>query len=63
MKEVAIDCPLNEHGNMFEEEIKDFANCGDDENGKHGGKNPCPSICDYTKCNYKCEDIKLNAEL
>ena len=62
MKEVAIDCPLNEHGNMFEEEIKDFANCGDDENGKHGGKNPCPSICDYTKCNYKCEDIKLNAE-
>ncbi len=56
MKEVAIDCPLNEHGNMFEEEIRDHANC--DENGKE----PCPSICDYTKCNYKCEDIKLNAE-
>lgn len=57
MKEVAIDCPLNEHGNMFEEEIRDFENCGDEK-----GKEPCPSICDYTKCHYKCDDIKLNAE-
>jgi len=56
MKEVAIDCPLNEHGNMFKEEIRDFENCGEP------GKEPCPSICDYTKCDYKCEDIKLNTE-
>ncbi len=56
MKEIAIDCPLNEHGNIFEEEMRDFADCGEK------GKQPCPSICDYTKCNYKCDDIKLNAE-
>ena len=56
MKEVAIDCPLNEHGNKFEEEIRDFKDCGQE------GKEPCPSICDYTNCDYKCEDIKLNAE-
>ena len=56
MKEVAIDCPLNEHGNMFKEEIRDFENCGEEN------KEPCPSICDYTKCEYKCDDIKLNTE-
>lgn len=56
MKEIAIDCPLNEHGNMFKEEIEEFKDCGEP------GKEPCPSICDYTKCEYKCSDIKLNAE-
>jgi hypothetical protein len=56
MKEIAIDCPLNEHGNKFEEEIKQYADCGQE------GKEPCPSICDYTNCDYKCDDLKLNAE-
>jgi hypothetical protein len=56
MKEVAIDCPLNMYGNMFKEEMDQFANCGEP------GKEPCPAICDYTKCSYKCDDIKLNAE-
>ncbi len=56
MKEVAIDCPLNEHGNKFIEEIEEFKDCGKE------GKQPCPSICDYTNCDYKCEDIKLDAE-
>lgn len=56
MKEVAIDCPLNVHGNMFKEEIEHYKNCGEE------GHEPCPTICDYTKCNYKCADIKLNAE-
>ena len=56
MKEVAIDCPLNEHGNMFEEEAVEFADCGKE------GKEPCPSICDYDKCTYMCDDLKLNAE-
>jgi hypothetical protein len=56
MKEIAIDCPLNEHGNMFEEEIHDYKDCGEK------GKEPCPSICDYTKCSYKCDDVKLNTE-
>ena len=55
MKEAAIDCPLNIHGNMFIEEITKYKDCGDGEN-----KEPCPDICDYTKCDYKCDDSKLN---
>ena len=56
MKEVAIDCPLNIHANMFKEEIEKYKNCGENE------KNSCPVFCDYTKCNYKCDNDKLNAE-
>uniref|UniRef100_A0A6C0EB41 Helicase ATP-binding domain-containing protein n=1 Tax=viral metagenome TaxID=1070528 RepID=A0A6C0EB41_9ZZZZ len=56
MKEVAVDCPLNMYGNMFKEEIEEFKNCGED------GHEQCPTICDYQKCNYKCSDLKLNAE-
>ena len=26
------------------------------------GKEPCPAICDYIKCDYKCDDDKLNTE-
>lgn len=56
MKEVAIDCPLNVYGNMFKEEIKQYKDCGEP------GKQPCPTICDYQKCDYKCDDNKLNLE-
>jgi len=56
MKEIAIDCPLNIYGNMFKEEIEKYKNCGEP------GQEPCPTICDYTKCNYKCSDTKLNAD-
>lgn len=56
LKEVAIDCPLNVHANMFAEEIEKHKHCGEP------GHEPCPDYCDYTKCHYKCEDFKLNAE-
>lgn len=56
LKEIAIDCPLNMYGNMFKEEIEQWDKCGEK------GQEPCPVICDYTKCNYKCDDLKLNAE-
>lgn len=56
MKEVAIDCPMNIKGNMFKEEMDAYKDC--DEPGKEA----CPGICDYTKCWYKCADVKLNAE-
>jgi len=56
MKEVAIDCPLNIHANMFKEEIEKYKDCGEE------GKDPCPVFCDYTKCDYKCDNEKLNAE-
>jgi superfamily II DNA or RNA helicase len=57
MKEVAIDCPLNTHNNMFKQEIDIYKNCKEND-----PINPCPAICDYTKCDYKCDDEKLNAE-
>lgn len=56
MKEVAVDCPLNLHANMFKEEIEQYKDC---ENNR---ENPCPAVCDYTTCNYKCDDAKLNAK-
>jgi DNA polymerase III delta prime subunit len=56
LKEVAIDCPLNMSGNIFHEEIEQFAKCNEP------GEVPCPTICDYTKCSYECDEKKLNAE-
>jgi superfamily II DNA or RNA helicase len=57
MKEVSIDCPLNLNNNMFKEEIDKYAKC-DGVNPN----NPCPAICDYTKCDYLCDETRLNAE-
>lgn len=56
MKEAAFDCPLNIHGNMFAEEIKKYEKCD-----IHGSLK-CPAVCNYTKCEYKCNDEKLNFE-
>jgi hypothetical protein len=55
LKETSIDCPINRHGNMFPEEIERYKNCGTAEN-------PCPAVCDYMNCEYKCDDEKLNAK-
>ena len=54
LKQSAIDCPLNRHGNIFPEELRQFKNCGDK------GEEPCPAICDYMKCEFKCVDAILN---
>jgi superfamily II DNA or RNA helicase len=70
LKEVAIDCALNQQGNMFKEEIVEFNKCikpndnllklelkeGDNSN------NICPSKCDFTDCLYKCHDSILNSK-
>jgi hypothetical protein len=56
MKEVAIDCPLNIGANIFKEEIKEFDKCGEK------GQPECPQICDFTKCDFKCDNMKLNTE-
>ncbi len=71
MKEVAIDCALNQQGNMFKEEIKFFDKCikPNDKlleidikpNDKEAPK-ICPSLCDFTECAYKCHDSVLNSE-
>ncbi|ARF09230.1 SNF2-like helicase [Catovirus CTV1] len=56
LKEIAIDCPLNVYGNIFKEEVEKYKNCGEKN------EPACPAICDYTKCDYKCENSRLNAE-
>lgn len=52
-QEEAIDCPLNRNGNIFPEELERYGNCGTKDN-------PCPAICGYMPCEYKCGDKLLN---
>lgn len=66
LKEVAFDCPLNYHGNIFPEEVEKYKNCitADQftsmklEDRKQSIL--CPSQCDFNKCTFKCFDDKLN---
>ena len=55
LQEQAIDCPLNRNGNIFPEEMKRYGNCGSKDN-------PCPAICGYMPCDFKCGDKLLNAK-
>jgi superfamily II DNA or RNA helicase len=55
LQEEAIDCPLNRNGNIFPEELERYGNCGSKEN-------PCPAICGYMPCEFKCGDKLLNAK-
>ena len=64
----AIDCALNRSGNIFDEEIKEYKDCIEPNDsllqvsiatGKPSGI--CPAKCNFTKCDYKCESVKLNA--
>jgi len=54
-QEEAIDCPLNMNGNIFQEEIERYKNCGSKDK-------PCPPQCGYMPCKYKCGDKLLNAK-
>lgn len=55
LQEEAIDCPLNYNGNIFPEELEKYKNCGTKEN-------PCPAVCGYIKCDFKCADKLIDAE-
>ena len=61
LKQVSIDCPLLLHSNMFPEEIEKYKNCVPPtlENVKNG-KLICPALCDFKKCEFKCENNSLN---
>jgi superfamily II DNA or RNA helicase len=58
MKESAIDCSLNMAANVFSEEVRKYKNCSMHKDSKQ----KCPAICDYQKCEYKCDNVKLNRE-
>lgn len=61
LKEVALDCPLLLHANMFPEELEEYKDCVSPtiENVK-AGKQICPMLCDFKKCDLKCSATKLN---
>ena len=52
LKEVSIDCPINYNGNVLPEEVTKYQNCN--------GIKECPAKCDFTTCNYLCDDKTLN---
>lgn len=61
MKEVAVDCPLLLHSNMFPEEVEKYKGCvPPTEENKRKGKKICPELCDFQECDVKCKDPKLN---
>jgi hypothetical protein len=71
LKEIAIDCALNQQGNMFKEEIEFYNKCIHPNNklfditvGQNDKKelNVCPAKCDFTECLYKCNDTLLNSK-
>ena len=61
LKEVSIDCPLLLHANMFPEELDEYKNCVYPTlENVASGKQICPALCDFQKCNLKCDSNKLN---
>ncbi len=62
LKEVAVDCPTNYHGNMFPEEIEKHKNCRkvDLKNPRKKDPKACPVECDFVDCHYQCHSKKLN---
>ena len=66
LKEVAFDCPLEYHANIFPEEVKKYKNCVsvkeliDMTPEQKRNALICPTQCDLTDCSFKCFDSKLN---
>jgi hypothetical protein len=54
LKEVSIDCALNRNGNIFPEEVEQYKDC-EKESGVR-----CPDVCNYTTCQFLCDDPILN---
>jgi superfamily II DNA or RNA helicase len=57
MKEVAVDCPINYHANIFPEEVEESKGC---RNPAHKGEGKlCTMLCDFEECDFKCFDTQL----
>lgn len=59
LKENAIDCPLNRTGNIFPEELKMYKDCEPPKDNQDN-RITCPALCDFDKCDFKCESRELN---
>jgi superfamily II DNA or RNA helicase len=64
LKENAFDCPLLLNANVFPEEIEKYKNCKPPtiENIKNNEK-ICPALCDFSNCNYKCDNVNSTLNL
>jgi len=61
LKKVAIDCPLLLNGNVFPEEVEKYEDCVSPTlENKKAGKLICPALCDFKKCEFKCDSKELN---
>jgi hypothetical protein len=61
LKQIALDCPLLLHANMFPEEVEQYKNCSYPTlENVAAGKQICPALCDFRKCELKCDSTKLN---
>ena len=62
LKEVAFDCALLLHANMFPEELDKYKDCEPYRENMTSKemKNMCPALCDFQKCDLKCNSTKLN---
>lgn len=60
IKEVAFDCPINRHGNIFPEEVTRYKKCVEPTDPNPNNEEICPSVCGYTRCDYKCDELALN---
>ena len=60
IKTIAIDCPLNRNGNIFPEELEEFKDCVEPGEPNKNNKPLCPSRCDFTGCDFKCDSKILN---
>ncbi len=61
LKEIAVDCPLLLHANMFPEEIEEYKDCVSPTlENVASGKQICPALCDFKRCDLKCNSTKLN---
>ena len=63
LKETAIDCALNQQGNVFKEEVDKYDKCiipsEELSKKKTSVDKTCPSKCDFMDCNYLCNDKVL----
>lgn len=60
LKEVAIDCPLNRNGNIFPEERTEYNDCVVPGEQITNNKQICPGMCDFMRCEFKCDSDILN---